>query len=262
MLKHMLPGAPVVEIESGQIDQATETWLNVNYLNPQNRMSIHRVALVDSEEEQVRLQELAEKQTVVHLELLNSWDFDVLDYSNEELCEVLTYLFSVHNFFVEFKVPPGSFHAFISELSLRYIGNNAYHNFKHGCDVCHTTHRYMTITRLNTGVSQLELFSVYVAALAHDVGHPGVNNIFLVKAKDELALRHNDKSPLENMHCAVLYEILGKPSTNIFGGLTEVQWRDSRKIILNAILGTDMVNHFDQISKAQVIFPVKSFLFI
>ncbi len=34
--------------------------------------------------------------------------------------------------------------------------------------------------------------------------------------------------------------------------LTEAQWRESRKIILTIILGTDMSHHFEQISKTQV----------
>ncbi len=51
-----------------------------------------------------------------------------------------------------------------------------------------------------------------LAGLAHDVGHPGVNNPFLILSKHDLALRYNDKSPLENMHASVLYEILGKVS--------------------------------------------------
>jgi hypothetical protein len=55
------------------------------------------------------------------------------------------------------------------------------------------------------------------------------------------------------MHCCTLYEVLSAPQTNILCGLSTSQWRDSRKIILNLILGTDMVHHFEQIQKAQVI---------
>jgi hypothetical protein len=39
------------------------------------------------------------------------------------------------------------------------------------------------------------LSALLVGSLAHDVGHPGVNNVYLVKAKHELALQHNDRSP-------------------------------------------------------------------
>ena len=61
------------------------------------------------------------------------------------------------------------------------------------------------------------------------------------------------RSPLENMHCSLLYEVLNDPAHNILAGLTPGQWRESRKIILNMILGTDMVHHFDQIKNAQVL---------
>ena len=91
-----------------------------------------------------------------------------------------------------------------------------------------------------------------VAAIAHDVGHLGVNNAFLVKTRHDLAMIHNDKSPLENMHCSQLYEMLKKPEWNIMSTLNDSQWRESRKIILSLILGTDMAHHFDQVSKCQV----------
>lgn len=90
------------------------------------------------------------------------------------------------------------------------------------------------------------------------MGHPGVNNAYLVSVKHELAFLHNDKSPLENMHCTVLYEVLRKPEANVFHKLTSEQWRDARKVMLCAILGTDMVNHFDQISKLQVFAEVNA----
>lgn len=83
-------------------------------------------------------------------------------------------------------------------------------------------------------------------------GHPGVNNAFLVKTKSDLAMYHNDKSPLENMHCSTLYQLLKRPELNIMVNLSESQWRESRKIILFMILGTDMAHHFDQVSKTQV----------
>ncbi len=119
----MLPGAGNIELENNSnIDQATATWLNANYTHTNRRRSVdmkqnqHVTNSIDFELERKRWQMLAEHQTAVSLELLNSWNFDVLNYSNEQLCEVLTYLFSVHNFFVDFKVPAGAFSAFIMEI--------------------------------------------------------------------------------------------------------------------------------------------------
>jgi len=39
---------------------------------------------------------------------------------------------------------------------------------------------------------------------------------------------------------------------NVFINLSPGEWKQSRRIIIDIILGTDMVNHFDQISKTQV----------
>lgn len=41
-----------------------------------------------------------------------------------------------------------------------------------------------------------------MAALSHDVDHPGLNNGFLVNTLDEMALLYNDQSVLENHHVA------------------------------------------------------------
>jgi hypothetical protein len=120
----------------------------------------------------------------------------------------------------------------------------------------HTVYRLVTLTDMQVLLSPLEVFSLFVAALGHDIGHPGVNNVFLVKSRDKLAIIHNDRSPLENMHCALLYEIMVENDANIFATLSDEQWREARKIVITTILGTDMAHHFEQISKVQVFLEV------
>ena len=45
-----------------------------------------------------------------------------------------------------------------------------------------------------------ELAYMYLGAACHDYEHPGVNNMFLINTRSELAYTYNDKSPLENHH--------------------------------------------------------------
>lgn len=273
IVQHVLPGGSTLHLVDANVDKSTANWLNQSY-NVSNTKMIARESLgghdsnaVSEEEEKLRMQRLQQNTTIaVSRESLESWDFNVLSYTNVELCEIMTYMFCMLKLLDKFQTPLPVFRKFVSEMSNRYL-ENSYHNFKHACDVCHTCFQLIRIPHLHLIFTPLEVFSILVGAIAHDVGHPGINNVYLIKARHELALQHNDRSPLENMHCAVLYEMLGghgsrtansggdeSQSLNIFRNLTEQQWRESRRVILAIILGTDMSHHFEQISKTQVGF--------
>ena len=58
-----------------------------------------------------------------------------------------------------------------------------------------------------------------IAALGHDVGHPGVNNRYLVNSSDYLAIRYNDISVLENMHASLTFSLMEGNNCNILGNL-------------------------------------------
>lgn len=98
-------------------------------------------------------------------------------------------------------------------------------------------------------MSTLELLSAIIAGLGHDVSHPALTNKYLIATKDELALTYNDKSVLENMHIAKIFNIMGKESCNILANLSENDWIVCRKIIIEMILETDMSKHFESLGK-------------
>jgi hypothetical protein len=50
-------------------------------------------------------------------------------------------------------------------------------------------------------LSVLEKFALILAAIGHDMDHPGLNNAYQMNALTELAIAYNDCSPLENHHC-------------------------------------------------------------
>lgn len=60
-------------------------------------------------------------------------------------------------------------------------------------------------------LSDLNMLAGFLASLMHDIGHPGVNNGFLVAIKHPKALRYNDKSVLEYHHCAIAFKLLLDP---------------------------------------------------
>ena len=54
----------------------------------------------------------------------------------------------------------------------------------------------------------LKLLACYLAAIIHDFEHRGVNNDFLIKTSDHLALLYNDSSPMENHHVASAFMLM------------------------------------------------------
>jgi hypothetical protein len=251
---HMAGEKSLDILEDKNVDAATANWLNDTY-NTGNKQITQISGSVEEAKTQKRIMSLSDVSLPVSIENVNSWDFDTLDLDGDQLSDVFIYLLSATNVFEDFKVPMDVMKKFLVSLSGQYV-DNPYHNYKHGYDVAHCVYRLVTLPGLNAILSHLEFFSLLIAAIGHDVGHPGVNNVYLVKAKNELALRHNDRSPLENMHCSVIYDTLSKPETNIFVGLTDSQWREARKVVLGTVLGTDMSHHFEQISKTQLFHEV------
>jgi hypothetical protein len=131
-----------------------------------------------------------------------------------------------------------------------------FHSFAHAVDVTHAVGRVMRITRSSDFISELEQFSLFVAAIAHDVGHFGLNNGFLSEVGHDLALQYNDRSPLENMHCAQLYTILGDPQANVLASLSKEERREVRNICIESILHTDMMLHAAMVKELQVMYEM------
>eukprot|EP00891_Asterochloris_glomerata_P003139 jgi/Astpho2/3139/gw1.00051.251.1_t len=112
--------------------------------------------------------------------------------------------------------------------------------------------RYMELLNECCHFTQTEKFSMLVAAVCHDLEHPGVTNAFLISTHDPLACVYNDSSVLENNHVCSLYTLLSQqPAVNIFRGMGMTAWKECRKIIIDAILHTDMTHHFSTVAKVR-----------
>lgn len=149
---------------------------------------------------------------------------------------------------------------FIHAIEKEYLPN-PFHNYAHAVDVVHGVAKLMRLTHAESFLSEVEQFSLLIAAVAHDLGHPGVNNSFLLEVGHELALQYNDCSPLENMHCAKLYTLVGNQSANVFSTLTREDYRESRKTCIEAILHTDMMMHQAMIKDLEMLFQMHSEVF-
>jgi hypothetical protein len=87
-----------------------------------------------------------------------------------------------------------------------------------------------------------DALTLLISAIGHDVGHPGVNNAFLVALNAPLAQLYNDRSVLESFHCAAYSQLLRRYWPKAFSDIT------MRKLMINNILATDMGLHFKYMS--------------
>ncbi|KAK8235232.1 hypothetical protein HDK90DRAFT_237370 [Phyllosticta capitalensis] len=131
-----------------------------------------------------------------------------------------------------------------------------YHNFRHVVDVLQALFYFLlrigalpaypagppeTVQEQPPITSLLKPFdslTLLISAIGHDVGHPGVNNAFLVALNAPLAQLYNDRSVLESFHCAAYSQILRRYWPGAFADMA------MRKLMITTILATDMGLHF------------------
>ncbi|CAE8621137.1 unnamed protein product [Polarella glacialis] len=204
----------------------------------------------------INAQRLMVENAGLSLELIDSWNLNPLELDRARNHAAAMYFLGPHNHGIEFDaVVMGNF---LQEAEHGYIKSCPYHNWFHAVDVTHAVYRLLNLLVAETYLSKEERFAVLVSAISHDIGHPGLNNTFLIETNHELALRYNDKSPLENLHCAKLFGVLGQPKCNVFGSLSKQQYAEVRKVCIDAILHTDNAQHFTMIKEVQMLYEVNS----
>ncbi|XP_032690464.1 uncharacterized protein LOC116853454 isoform X3 [Odontomachus brunneus] len=87
--------------------------------------------------------------------------------------------------------------AFIEE---GYHSTNPYHNSIHATDVTQAMHCFLQEKQIKTHLTNLEIMASLIAAVTHDLDHPGVNQPFLVATSNHLAALYQNTSVLENHH--------------------------------------------------------------
>jgi hypothetical protein len=144
-----------------------------------------------------------------------------------------------------FKIPKFALFGFMDEVRFLMTRNMlSYHNYYHSLDVMQTCYAFIETMGAGDYVSELESFGLLIAAICHDLDHPGLNNSYQVSRGTTIALQFNDASCLENMHSYLCFEILRKKASDIFAGLEKSDRTQLRKLIIGCIINTDMTFHF------------------
>ncbi|TFL04785.1 hypothetical protein BDV98DRAFT_331228 [Pterulicium gracile] len=153
-------------------------------------------------------------------------------------------------------------------LHLRQLyRTNDYHNFEHALDVLQATYRFLRSAKmvppveivtgsrtwkserehdlggcLVTCLRKADMFALCIAAIGHDVGHPGLTNNFMNNSNSPLSVVYDRVSPLEQMHCYLLLKLMRLHGLGAF--LDKPGYgTHNRRLLWETVLVTDMTLH-------------------
>ena len=159
------------------------------------------------------------------------------------------------------EVQESTFLKFMVAVQSNYINTNTYHNSMHAADVTQTMSVLLGDPTISTILNEKDRFCGVIAGAIHDMGHPGTNNNFGINTSSIWAIRYNDLSILENMHVSKAFQLMMEnEDNNVLGGFNKEVSNEMRENIINMVLGTDMSNHFEDISHFQA--QVSTFCFV
>eukprot|EP00741_Cyanophora_paradoxa_P013724 tig00020710_g13247.t1 len=177
-------------------------------------------------------------------------------------------------------------HGFITAALASYREKNPFHNQVHAMDVSHAM--FYMISRLRPAPRQalalegppgadmapgalpggraalpvfddIDTFALMIAALAHDLEHPALTNLFLIKSKAPMALLYSNSSPLERHHSSRFLVLLERTDLDICSGLNPEERQRFTQFVIDVILATDMMLHGEYMAafKARFLTPVQ-----
>ncbi|CAH8490385.1 unnamed protein product [Schistosoma curassoni] len=184
----------------------------------------------------------------------DKWDFNIFDLERLTNKKPLTYLgmkiLDSFNALSVLRVPSQILVGWLTVIEEHYHVDNPYHNATHAGDVLQASAYFLQHSLIRSICTNIDEVATLLAAIVHDVDHPGKTNPFLVNSNDPLAILYNDIAVLESHHAAVSFELtLRSPDINIFQNLTREEYRTIRSYIVDMVLSTEMVRHFDIVTK-------------
>ena len=175
---------------------------------------------------------------------LASLTFNCLDYTDDQLLVYTLHTFDHLNLVSTLNLSLPHLQTFLLSVRAHYRVN-PYHNWYHGFHVFQFGFYMLTTSRLQQLLTPLDQLALLISCLCHDVDHPGTTNDFQIAIDSGLARIHNEIAVLENHHAFMTCEILRHPQCNFFTAFSAQQLRGFRKVVVAAILATDMAVHFD-----------------
>ncbi|TKS76452.1 cAMP-specific 3',5'-cyclic phosphodiesterase 7B [Collichthys lucidus] len=176
------------------------------------------------------------------LSKVGTWNFDIFLFdrltNGNSLVTLLCHLFNVYGLIHHFQLDMVKLHRFLGMVQEDYHSQNPYHNAVHAADVTQAMYCYLKEPKLAEQLSPLDVFLGLMAAAAHDVDHPGVNQPFLIKTRHHLASLYQNTSVLESHHWRSTVGMLRE--SGLLSHLPADMSQDMEQQLGSLILATDI----------------------
>uniref|UniRef100_A0A8C6L5Z3 3',5'-cyclic-AMP phosphodiesterase n=3 Tax=Nothobranchius TaxID=28779 RepID=A0A8C6L5Z3_NOTFU len=128
-----------------------------------------------------------------------------------------------------------------------YHNDNPYHNSVHAADVTQAMFCFLQEPMLANSLTSYDILLGLLAAATHDLDHPGVNQLFLIKTDHYLATLYRNTSVLENHHWKSAVGLLRE--TGLFSHLPADDSLNMERDLGSLILATDISRQNDYLSR-------------
>jgi GAF domain-containing protein len=186
-----------------------------------------------------------------------AWDFSILGLENMEDVAYSIMALSEMGGSGKFGSDPNTLEQFVCAVKEQYSSSNSYHNFCHALQVAHCSFMFLNTQDVGTDLhlSSFDSYCLLVAALCHDIDHPGTNNAFEIASESDRFLVYGNTAVLERHHVQTTMKLFQNKETNIFNNLSKEKFALARRRIAAGILSTDMAYHFVLIKELQEELP-------
>ncbi|XP_062407628.1 cAMP-specific 3',5'-cyclic phosphodiesterase 7B-like [Sardina pilchardus] len=185
------------------------------------------------------------------LSKVGTWNFDIFLFdrltNGNSLVTLMCHLFNVYGLIQHFQLDMVKLHRFLGMVQEDYHTQNPYHNAVHAADVTQAMYCYLKEPKLAELLTPLDVFLALMAAAAHDVDHPGVNQPFLIKTKHHLASLYQNTSVLESHHWRSTVGMLRE--SGLLSHLPPEETQDIEHQLGSLILATDISRQNEFLSR-------------
>jgi cAMP-specific phosphodiesterase 4 len=133
---------------------------------------------------------------------------------------------------------------FVEEASLLYR-RNPYHHWHHAADVTHMVAWLATRPVFRASFDPADVFWLLIAAIVHDVDHPGHNNQWEISSKTARAAKYHGIAVLEQHSIEVDAALMERPECRFTDGMPEAVRARGAYLLPKLILATDFGIHGD-----------------